>query len=148
MVSEHFSWDEVVTTNTGLDNEIPEALKPNAIRLAESVLEPLRVFLGPLTVNSWYRSPAVNKAKGGVETSYHRLALAADVVPNGDVVKAFKMAVLHINGLPIDQIILEKGANGYWIHIGTNKGGVKPRRQAMTSHINKEGERVYLRYEV
>lgn len=147
MVSEHFSWDEAVTTNTGLDNEIPEALKPNAIRLAESVLEPLRVILGPLNVESWYRSPAVNKAVGGVESSYHRLALAADVVPNGDVAKAFKMAVLHINDLPIDQIILEKGKNKTWIHVGTNKDGVKPRRQAMTSHINGDGKRVYVRYE-
>lgn len=145
-VTEHFTWDEVCTTDTGLPNPIPDALKPNAIRLAETVLEPLRVFLGPLNIESWYRSPAVNKAVGGVETSYHRLALAADVIPNGDVINAFKMAVLHINELPIDQIILERG-NRYWIHIGTNKDGVEPRRQAMTSHINLSGKRVYLRYE-
>jgi len=147
MVSEHFEWAEVVTTSTGLDNEIPETLKPNATRLAETVLEPLRVFLGPLHIDSWYRSPGVNKAVGGVESSYHRLGLAADVVPNGDILKAFKMALTHIDELPIDQIILEN-RHSSWIHIGTNKEGVAPRRQALISHVGEGGRMVYTRYEV
>ena len=146
MVSEHFSWDEAVTTETGLENEIPETLKPNAVRLAETVLEPLRVFLGPLHVDSWYRSPAVNRAVGGVESSYHRLGLAADVVPNGDIEKAFKLALVHINDFPIDQIILEHRHKD-WIHIGTNRDGVEPRRQALVSHVGPDGKMVYTRYE-
>ncbi len=146
MVSEHFSWDEAVTTETGLENEIPETLKANAIRLADTVLEPLRVFLGPLHVDSWYRSPAVNKAVGGVESSYHRLGLAADIVPNGDILKAFKMALTHINDLPIDQIILEN-RHSKWIHVGTNKDGQAPRRQALVSHVGPDGRMIYTRYE-
>ncbi len=147
-VTGHFSWEEVVTTSTGLENEIPETLKPNAVRLSETVLEPLRVFLGPLRVDSWYRSAAVNKAVGGVESSYHRLALAADVVPNGDIEKAFRAALVHINDLPIDQIILEHRHGKTWIHIGTSKDGVAPRRQAMTSHVDENDRMVYTRYEV
>lgn len=145
MVSEHFSEDELVTTSTGLDNEIPEALKPNAVRLAETVLEPLRVFLGPLQVNSWYRSPGVNKAVGGVENSYHRLGLAADVVPAGDVLDKFKMAVTQIHDLPIDKIIYEKH-NSPWIHIQAAKDGEEPKHLAFTSNLDANGHRTYTRY--
>lgn len=145
-VSVHFSWDEATTTSTGLDNDIPEVLKPNAVRLAETVLEPLRVFLGPLHINSWYRSPAVNKAVGGVENSYHRLGLAADVVPNGDAFKAFQAALIHLHDLPIDRIIYEKH-NSPWIHIQTAKDGEKPKHLAFTAKPNADGQMIYSRYE-
>ena len=46
MVSEHFSLEEVCHTDTGLENQIPEVLLPNAQRLAETVLEPWRVRCG------------------------------------------------------------------------------------------------------
>ena len=146
MVSEHFSWDEAVTTETGLENEIPETLKPNAVRLAETVLEPLRVFLGPLHVDSWYRSPAVNRAVGGVESSYHRLGLAADIVPNGDVFKAFKMALTHLQDLPIDKIIFEHHHSD-WVHVQTAKDGEEPKHLAFTAQPGPHGM-VYTRYEV
>lgn len=147
MVSEHFSWDEVVTTETGLFNEIPDTLKDNATRLAESVLEPLRVYLGPLVVNSWYRSPAVNKAVHGAGSSSHLMALAADIVPNGDVMKSFKMALTHIQDLPIDKIIFEHHRSS-WIHIQTARGGETPRRMAFTAKPDANGNMVYARYEV
>jgi hypothetical protein len=146
MVSEHFSWDEVVTTQTGLDNEIPEVLKPNAVRLAETVLEPLRVFLGPMHVDSWYRSPGVNKAVGGVENSYHRLGLAADIVPNGDVFNAFQTALIHLHVLPIDKIIYEKH-NSPWIHVQAAKDRESPKHLAFTAEPNSDGHMVYSRYE-
>lgn len=146
MVSEHFSLEEVITTDTGLDNAIPESLEPNAVRLAGSVLEPLRVILGPLTVNSWYRSPAVNRTVGGVENSYHRLGLAVDVVPRGDVFKAFKMALTLLHELPIDKIIYEK-RNSQWIHIQIAKDGEKPKHLAFTAKPNADGQMVYQRFE-
>ena len=148
MVSEHFSLEEVTHTDTGLDNEIPEPLKQNATRLAETILEPLRVILGPMRVNSWFRSPGVNKAVGGVESSYHRLALAADVVPNGDVFKAFKMALTLLAELPIDQIIYEHH-NSSWIHIGAAKDGESPRRQALIGEPDPTtGKMVYRAYHI
>jgi len=146
MVSEHFSWDEVTHTDTGLENEIPETLKENARRLADEVLEPLRVLLGPIAINSWYRSPGVNKAVGGVESSYHRLALAADCKPTGNVFNKFKLALTLLNDLPIDQIIFEHHRSD-WIHIGTAKGGKTPRRQAMVAEPNLiTGEMDYRAY--
>lgn len=146
-VSEHFEWSEAVTTSSGLENEIPETLKANAVRLAETVLEPLRVFLGPLHINSWYRSPAVNRAVGGVESSYHRFGLAADVVPQGDVFRAFQKALVHLNDLPIDKIIYEVH-NSPWIHIQTAKDGEAPKHLAFTAKPNADGHMVYIRYEV
>ncbi len=134
-VSEHFSWEEVVHTDTGLENEIPDTLMQNATRLAEEVLEPLRILLGPLAVDSWYRSPGVNKAVGGVESSYHRLALAADCVPTGNVFNKFKLALTMLDELPVDQIIFEHH-NSDWIHIGTAKDGETPRRQALIGEKN------------
>lgn len=145
-VSEHFTWEEVCTTKTGLPNDIPETLKPYAEKLALEVLEPMRVILGPLSVNSWYRSPAVNRTVGGVENSYHRLGLAVDVVPRGDVFKAFKMALTLLHELPIDKIIYEK-RNSPWIHIQIAKDGEKPKHLAFTAKPNSDGQMVYQRYE-
>jgi len=145
MLSEHFSLEEVTTTSTGLDNTIPDPLLENAKRLAETVLEPLRILLGPLHVNSWYRSPAVNAAVGGENSSYHLQALAVDVVPTGDVTAKFKMALTLLNELPIDQIILEERSSK-WIHIGTNRHLALPRHQALTSKV-VNGKMVYSHYE-
>lgn len=129
-ISDNFTWDEVQHTDTGLDNNIPEALKPNAEKQA-ALLEECRVFVGPLRVNSWYRCSAVNKAVGGEKTSYHQDALATDVVPKGDVFKAFKMLVA--SDLPYDKIIYEK-RNSQWVHIQSPQPGRAPRKQAYTAH--------------
>lgn len=144
-VSEHFTWEEVCTTYGFVPNDIPETLKPYAEKLALEVLEPLRVVLGPLSVNSWYRSPAVNKAVGGEAKSAHLEARAADVVPRGDVFKAFKMALALIEDLPIDQIIFER-RNSQWLHIAIAKDGAIPRRMALIAEPDVNGRMVYRRY--
>lgn len=146
-VSQHFSLDEVIETSTGLANEIPMTLEANAKRLAEEVLEPLRVHLGPLRVNSWYRSLAVNAAVGGEAKSAHLEARAADVVPNGDVFKAFKTALLFLHELPIDRIIYEK-RHSEWLHIQVARDGEEPKHLAFVSSPDANGKMVYVRYEV
>ena len=129
-ISDNFTWEEVQHTDTGLDNNIPDALKDNAKRQAE-LLEQCRVFVGPLHVNSWYRCSAVNKAVGGEKTSYHQDALATDVVPKGDVFNAFKMLVA--SDLPYDKIIFEH-RHSDWLHIQAHQPGREPRKQAFTAH--------------
>jgi len=131
--SEHFTHEEVEHTDTGLPNSLPDSLVNNATHLAEDVLEPLRVLLGPLHVNSWYRSPSVNQAVNGEETSYHLDALAADIVPNGDCFSAFKMACSQLDTLPIDKIIFEH-RHSDWIHVQAAQPGRLPRKQAFVSH--------------
>lgn len=134
MVSEHFSLEEVSHTDTGLENKIPDILLPNAQRLAETILEPWRVLVGPLQINSWYRSRAVNKAVGGEAFSAHLEARAADCVPRGNLLNAFKM--LLSGGIPFDKAILEPG----WIHVQCAPEGQKPRGHALEGI--REGSRI------
>ena len=138
-LSSHFSHDELVHTDTSLPNECPDSLAANALTQAE-LLEDCRVLVGPLHVSSWFRSTAVNTAVGGEPTSYHLLALATDVVPNGDASSAFRMLVA--SGIQYDKIILEK-RKSYWLHIQSPKPGEKPRHQAFTSHVGANSRMEY-----
>ena len=46
-----------------IDNKTPEEVKLNAYNLTEKVLDPLREYVKkPITINSWYRSPAYNES--------------------------------------------------------------------------------------
>ena len=144
-ITDHFSLEEVNHTNTGLDNECPEIYAANVIRLAEEVLEPARVIVGPLRVNSWYRSPAVNKAVGGEAKSAHLEGRAADVVPNGDVFSAFKKIVAS-GMVPYDRIIHEK-RNSQWLHVQVAKDGEKPLGMALLGRLDENGVMRYSRYE-
>jgi len=58
---------------------MPEGVLTNIKELASN-LQVLRDFLGePIRINSAYRSPAHNKAIGGVKNSQHVLGRAADI---------------------------------------------------------------------
>ena len=80
-ISPHFSLDELTRTSTAHPNEPDEASRKRLKLLCDEVLEPLRLLVGPLRVNSGYRSAEVNKAIGGAKGSQHLTGEAADVVP-------------------------------------------------------------------
>lgn len=145
MITEHYTEEDLETTSTGLENACPAIYRTNALRLAGEVLEPLWVVLGPLKINSWFRSPAVNKAVGGANNSAHTEARAADIVPRGNVEKAFKMALTLLDELPIDQIIFEK-RNDQWLHIAIAREGSVPRRMALIAEPDVNGRMVYRSY--
>ena len=143
-LTRHFSITEL-NTHPGephLVNECPDSLSANALTQAE-LLEECRVLVGPLHINSWFRNTEVNDAVGGEHDSYHLLALATDVVPNGDITNAFKMLVA--SGIQYDKIILEK-RHSSWIHLQSAKPGEKPRRQAFTSHVGDNQRMIYSNY--
>lgn len=77
-----FTWGEATK---GL-SRIPasEAVVFGIIRTARH-LDDIRGFLGdcPITINSWYRPPAVNRAVGGVSNSRHLVGDAVDFVASG-----------------------------------------------------------------
>ena len=133
-VSDHFSLEEVTHTDTGLENVIQDGFVPNAVRLAETVLEPWRVLVGPLQINSWFRSRAVNKAVGGEMFSAHLEARAADCVPRGNLLNAFKMLIA--GDIPFDKAILEPG----WIHVQVAPEGQEPRKHTLEGI--REGSRI------
>ena len=134
-ITDNFTWEEVQTTNHDIDNTIPVSLKDNATRQAQ-LLEECRVYIGPLKVNSWYRSKAVNNAVGGEQTSYHLDALATDVVPKGNVLNAFKMLIA--SDIDYDKIIYEK-RKSEWIHVQSPQPGRAPRKQALVATYSTDG---------
>ena len=83
-ISKNFTWEEFVASDTakkhGIINQITDwDVRDNIIALVENVLQPLRDAYGkPITINSGYRCPALNKAVGGVATSQHTKGQAAD----------------------------------------------------------------------
>ena len=74
MISKHLSYKEGIRSNTatrlGIENKPNEEQLENMKLLAEKVFEPLREEVGgPIKVNSFFRSPDLNKAIGGSKTS-------------------------------------------------------------------------------
>lgn len=114
-LSPHFSLEELSSTShRELDNTpspaVVDVLRDTALRM-----EAVRSLLGdaPIHVNSGYRSPAVNKAVGGVADSAHLTGHACDfIAPSfGDPIDICKH--LAASALQFDQVIEE----GTWVHI-------------------------------
>ncbi len=90
----------------GIDNTNP----PLGVRIAlqklcATVLQPLRDQIGPLRVNSGWRSPALNKAVKGSATSQHLRGEAADIESNA--LSNLDLARWIERHLTFDQVILE-----------------------------------------
>jgi zinc D-Ala-D-Ala carboxypeptidase len=83
-ISEHISYVEATRSNTairmGVKND-PNKEQLEAMKLvAEKVFEPVRKIANrPITVSSFFRSPKLNKAIGGSETSQHPKGEAIDM---------------------------------------------------------------------
>ena len=130
----YFSWVEVTRSGTakakGIDNSLPTPLHDSVVRTAQ-FMECIRALLGdkPITVNSWYRCPALNVAIGGSKSSAHMKGLAVDWEPAGmELSAAFDRVAA--SALPFDQLILERTKDGAaWIHVGLSEG--KPRREVL-----------------
>ena len=66
----------------GYDNEAPREVRRNIEYLVDTVLDPLREYLGsPIVITSGYRCRDLNNDVGGSPTSQHLLGLAADFRP-------------------------------------------------------------------
>jgi hypothetical protein len=131
-LSTHFTLIEFcaseVAARRGLDNTMPSELIPNAVALCETVLEPARAVLGPLRVNSGYRSKKVNSAVGGAWGSQHQFGQAADIIPLAANVSLVDLYVwLYRNNKAWDQLIFEFSS---WIHVSATPN---PRRNALVA---------------
>tara|TARA_R100001509_G_scaffold58603_1_gene32331 strand:+ start:37 stop:492 length:456 start_codon:yes stop_codon:yes gene_type:complete len=124
MISKHISNKEGVYSRTALrlniDNTPTEEHKQNMRLLAKNIFEPLRAYVGgPIKINSFYRSPELNKAIGGSTKSQHCNGQAIDIDDTfGKATNAemFEFIKQHLN---FDQIIWEFGddKNPNWVHI-------------------------------
>ena len=130
----NFTFNELIKTDTGLDN-MPNDMNiiKNLCRLA-AFLQTIRNELHlPIIVNSAYRSKEVNEAVGGVSSSYHVKGLAADI-KCADMDKL--LAVLHSHLMDIDQLIIYFNKNSQlFYHVGLAEEGKVPRTQIFTKMI-------------
>lgn len=100
----------------------------NLKRLCKYILQPLRDEVGPITVSSGLRVPAVNAGVGGSKASQHLQGMAADIRCNSLTVLQLAQKIKAM-GLPYHQLINEFGA---WVHVGLAPDLKNPRRQEMT----------------
>jgi len=75
----------------------------------------------PIIINSGYRSPAVNKAVGGVPTSNHLTGCAADIHVSGiEQLIRYATILLDISDESqedFDELLIERSPKGsYWLH--------------------------------
>jgi uncharacterized protein YcbK (DUF882 family) len=77
--SPHFSWAEA--TKGGARIPESEDITRNIIRIAKK-LEDIRSTFGDrvITITSWYRPPAINRAVGGARYSKHLEGHAVDII--------------------------------------------------------------------
>ena len=126
-LSEHFKLEELCKTKTGIENVPNEAQVENLKRLCRW-LEQLRRRWNdlygegddPIVINSGFRSPAVNKAVGGVSTSNHLTGCAADIRCIG-MEQALRYAAIlldisDLNREDYDELLIEQKRNVIWIH--------------------------------
>lgn len=100
----------------GIPNRIPQKHVPNAVRLIEKVLDPLREWYGePVYINSGYRCPDLNKAVGGVESSHHLTGCAADIDTRAGTDENARLFNHIKDHLPYTELGWEGG--GRWVHV-------------------------------
>lgn len=130
-LTSHFWLSELLHSDTaaaqGIPNDPTDDQVRNLQRLCVFLLEPIRVKVGPLHVNSGFRSHTLNAVRNGSKNSAHMEAYAADVVPVACTRRQLFDAI-RASGLPFDQLIFEMT----WIHIGlVGPGGVQRRQVEM-----------------
>ena len=131
---EHFTLDEFCASGMALrkriPNHLPADLEPQAWATL-AMLERVRAFLSEkaskdisVSISSGYRSPQLNTAVGGVPSSDHVKACAADIrAPAfGSPLQVAQALAGHVDELGIGQLINEhpEGPSG-WVHVSTRK---------------------------
>jgi len=101
------------------NNPNAEQMK-NMIALAEEIFEPLRMWVnGPIKINSFFRSPELNKAIGGSSKSQHCHGQAIDIDDTFGKATNAEMYEFIKKHLDFDQMIWEFGDenNPDWVHV-------------------------------
>jgi len=154
-LSKNFTLNEFLTSNIATRRNISnEATSKGIIQmqfLCQHLLQPIRDGLGPLRINSGWRSSELNKAIGGaykiidgkyVATSQHCKGQAADlkfVDSDGCVDNRQIWDYVLLSGLEFDQMINEFDYS--WIHISFNHG--KNRKQLLEAYRGANGKTKY-----
>jgi len=123
-ISKHVSYKEGIKSNTAMrlniDNSPGEYHLGNMNAVAINVFEPLREWVGgPIKINSFYRSVALNKAIGGSSRSQHCEGRAMDIDDTFRYKTNAEMYEYIKENLSFDQMIWEFGTdkNPDWVHV-------------------------------
>ena len=124
-LSNNFKLQEFLKSQTAsrknIDNTPDSMALTNIRTLVEGLLQPLRSDVGhPLIVTSGYRSPELNSAIGGSDTSQHTKGEAVDI--ESTELTNIELAEKIKNEYDFDQLILEfynpdEGPNSGWVHV-------------------------------
>jgi len=107
-------------TRLGIDNKPNEKQLQNMVAVAEEIFEPLRMWVGgPIKINSFFRSPELNKAIGGSSKSQHCHGQAIDIDDTFGRATNAEMFNFIKENLDFDQMIWEFGdnENPNWVHV-------------------------------
>lgn len=118
-ISEHLSYEEATESPTakkyGIKNEPDQAALHCMKAVALNCFEPARKWWGsPININSFFRSPELNKKINGKPGSQHQKGEAIDF-STGTIEGNKKLYDWMKANLIFDQLIWENG--GAWIHV-------------------------------
>ena len=123
-ISTNITYAEAIHSSTAKREQIDNTPSPSQIEamklLAEKIFQPLREWVGgPIKVNSFFRSVALNEKIGGAASSQHCKGQAMDI---DDVYGCKTNAEMYHwikENLNFDQMIWEFGTDTQpnWIHV-------------------------------
>ena len=136
-LSPHFTLGEMCKTSAKTqDGNIPSHVHIENLKRLCGWLEMLRSEWNkrygegndPIIINSGYRSPAVNKAIGGVATSNHLTGCAADIKVSGiEQLIRYATILLDISDESqedFDELLIERSPKGtFWLHFAVRPSG-------------------------
>ena len=121
-ITEHFSLDELTTTNNRKlrEQNYQYGLKKiTQMNILAHFCEQVREIVGcPMKITSGIRCEELNSIVGGSKTSQHLKGEAIDFIPTKIKIKTAFDKIRKSN-LEFGQLIIEKSGKSEWIHIST-----------------------------
>lgn len=119
--SDFFTLEEFTRSSTAkrlkIDNTPSDEVVRNIQYGVQMVLDPLRRILQtPIIITSGYRCAALNKAVGGVTSSWHTKGNAADLrVKDEEEAKAIFQVLKTLPS--VDTVLFEHSTSSIWMHV-------------------------------
>ena len=114
-LSKHFALDEFLNVGKYPDNKPTMQQVVNMTYGCHLLLEPARLVVGPIIINSGFRNSRVNRLVGGVGNSQHLCGQAADIRPR-DTAQFQRLVDFFKSWEYTDQLLTGNG----WLHISWN----------------------------
>lgn len=115
MLSQHYKLSEFLNLGKYPENIPTMQHVVNMTYGCHMLLEPARQIVGPIIINSGFRSEAVNRKVGGVRNSQHLIGQAADIRPKDPAQFQRLVDFLKAHVLT-DQLLTGNG----WLHLSWN----------------------------